>query len=113
MKMKIDSDNMELVISLGVSKSGGIEVSQDTDLIYITEDKIEEFIAAFQSIAKPIWYDEDGEEVVEEEGAVDICVDAEDCFVRLDQGFNRISIMNRDHAKSIAEFLLMLVEEEA
>ena len=45
------------------------------------------------------------------EGAVDIMVDPEDCFLKLEQGLNSISIMSKEHAQSIAESLLMLVRE--
>lgn len=52
---------------------------------------------------------DDSEEV--EKGSVDILVDPEDGFVRLEQGLNSISIMSKQHAQSIAESLLMLVRE--
>jgi len=114
MEMKIDSENEELVITVRGTISGGIDVTQGDDLICITPDKIVDFVMAAHSIAVKIAAGDEEEwegEEEEEEGAVDICVDPEGCFVRLDQGQNQIVILTREHAKSIAEGLLMLVEE--
>jgi hypothetical protein len=47
-----------------------------------------------------------------EEGAIDIMVDPEDCFLRLEQGMNSISITNKEQAQSIAESLIMFVQEK-
>lgn len=123
MEVKVDSHHEELVIIVEKYSEGGVYALQGDDMIYITHDRIEEFIAAVRDVAAHVVIeqevedeDEDEqeewvEEEEEEEGAIDICVDPEDCFLRLDQGRNHIAIMNRDQAKSIAEGLLMLVEE--
>jgi hypothetical protein len=51
------------------------------------------------------------DEVENEEGAIDVCIDVEGCFVLLEQGSDRIAIMTRDQAMSLAESLVMLVNE--
>ena len=48
----------------------------------------------------------------EEQGSIDIMVDPEDCFLRLEQGANSISIANKEQAQSIAESLMMFVQEK-
>lgn len=48
----------------------------------------------------------------EEAFAIDIMVDPEDCFLRLEQGPNIISITTREHAQSIVESLIMLLQEK-
>ncbi len=48
----------------------------------------------------------------EEQFAVDIMVDPEDCFLRLEQGSNSISITSKEHAQSIVESLIMLLQEK-
>lgn len=63
------------------------------------------------------WYTDDDdvepdEDKAGEECAVDIMVDPEDCFLRLEQRGNNISIANKEQAQSIAEMLLMLVQEK-
>ena len=64
------------------------------------------------------WYvdDDDSEpeqDVLDEEGAIDIAIDPEDCFLRLEQGGNVISFANKEQAQNIAEMLLMLVQEKS
>jgi hypothetical protein len=63
------------------------------------------------------WYVDDDDvepdqDDLSEEGAIDIMVDPEDCFLRLEQGENMISFSNKEQAQSIAEMLLMLVQEK-
>jgi hypothetical protein len=53
--------------------------------------------------------DDEGDD---EDGAIDIMVDPGDCFLKLEQDFNVISFANKEQAKSIAEALLMLVQEK-
>jgi len=48
----------------------------------------------------------------DEDGAIDIMVDPEDCFLKIEQGSNVISFANKEQAQSIAEALLMLVQEK-
>lgn len=51
------------------------------------------------------------DEVENEEGVIDICIDVEGCFVLLEQGSDRIAILTRDQAMGLAETLTMLVNE--
>ena len=48
----------------------------------------------------------------DEDGAIDIMVDPEDCFLKIEQDGNVISFANKEQAQSIAEALLMLVQEK-
>ena len=48
----------------------------------------------------------------DEYGAIDLMVDPEDCFLKIEQDGNVISFANKEQAQSIAEALLILVQEK-
>jgi hypothetical protein len=115
----VENENAGLVIKVSKSDFGGLTVDQGDDMIYVHPDDIELFVAVVRVVASEIRCEvhADCEDVEPDdsedsrEGAVDIMVDPEGCFVKLEQGPNSISIMSKEHAQSIAESLLMLVRE--